>query len=232
MQFNIIPNSNLKLELKFLAPNPLNEKEWPMKMIDEKSGKITVFFENGDTCEYFLTGILKRPRLVISTTGNESLQGANVIDFGHVHCESNKRISFFIMNQTEVETKWSIYSLKPKQKNNYGYGTITKDEKEDLDKLDDPEVFIFNVTTGVIPGPSNRLIDVPKGPAIPKVRSELNETYNPTRVDVMFRPNKNVFYKTRYRLVSETGNSLEFIMKGYGSYFEDHIENTRLLINK
>jgi hypothetical protein len=232
MHFNIIPNSNLKLEVKFFPPNPINENEWPMKMIEEKNGKISAYFENKEFCEYQLVGVLKRPRLRLSTTGNESIQGSNVIDFGYVNCESSKRMSIFIMNETEVETKWSIYSVKPKPKNYYGHGTMTKDEIEDIEKTDDPEVFVFNSTSGIIQGPSNQLIDVPKGPAIPKVFNKKNENYNPVRVDVMFRPSKNVFYKTRYRLVSETGNSLEFILKGHGSYFEEHIESTRLLINK
>ena len=232
MHFNIIPNSNLKLEVKFLAPNPLNEQEWPMKMIDEKYGKIKVFFENNEFSEYHLVGVLKRPRLRISTSGNESIEGSNVIDFGYVNCESSKRMSIFIMNETEVETKWSIYSLKSKPKNYYGYGTLTKDEKEDMEKNDDPDVFIFNLTSGIVQGPSNQLIDIPKGPGIPKVFNKKNEEYNPVRVDILFRPNKNVFYKTRYRLVSETGNELDFILKGYGSYLEEHIQNTKILINK
>lgn len=232
MHFNIIPNSNLKLEVKFLAPNPSNEKEWPMRMIDETHGKITVYFENNEYSEYYLTGILKRPRLKISTTGNESIESSNVIDFGYVSCESFKRMSLFIINQTEVETKWSIYAVKPKQKNYFGHGTMTKDEKEDIEKTDDPDVFIFNVTSGVINGPSNQLIDIPKGPAVPKVYNKKDQIYNPVKVDMIFKPVKNVFYKTRYRLVSETGNSLDFILKGYGSYFEEHIDNSRIQISK
>jgi hypothetical protein len=232
MYFNIIPNSNLKLEVKFLAPNPSNEKEWPMRMINEKYGKISVYFENNDYCEYYLIGILKRPRLNISTTGNQSIEGSNVIDYGYVHCESAKRMSLFILNETEVESKWSIYSVKPKPKNYYGHGTMTKDEKEDMDKTDDPDVFIFNITSGVICGPSNQLIDIPKGPAVPRVYSKKDEIHNPVKIDIMFRPVKNIFYKTKYRLVSEYGNSLEFILKGNGSYFEEHIENSKIQIHK
>jgi hypothetical protein len=187
MIFNIIPNSNLKLDVKFIAPNPIDETEWPMTLVNEKYGKLRVTFENEEFAEYHLTAVMRRPRLKLHTTGNESIEGPNFVDFGKVNCETYKRFSLFITNETEVETKWSLNYVKFMPKKHYGHGTVTQDEKEDFEKTDDPEVFIFNITQGAIPGPSLPLINLPIGPGLPEVKVERNNRLSPVKIEVMFK---------------------------------------------
>ena len=70
--YNIIPNSNLKIDVKFIIPNVNDEKEWPMTLTNVKRGKLNVTFENGETEHYNLIAYLLRPRILMSLTGNQS----------------------------------------------------------------------------------------------------------------------------------------------------------------
>ena len=49
------------------------------------------------------------------------------------------------------------------------------------------------------------------------------EKYKPLLIKVAFHPKKNIFYKCRYKITTSTGNSIDFILKGFGSYLEEHI---------
>lgn len=139
-----MPTSNVKIDLKFLNPSPKDIKEWPMTVLNEKAGILTVTFENGDSQNFYLKGILKRPRIWISTTGNEAVIGPNLIDFKTVNVETERKANIFIMNETEVETKCTISHYLFQNKKVYGHMTISSNEQEDKDKTDDPSVFIFD----------------------------------------------------------------------------------------
>jgi hypothetical protein len=67
------------------------------------------------------------------------------------------------------------------------------------------------------------LIDLPLGPALPVVEVKKDAKYKPLCIKVMFRPKKNIFYKCRYKITTNTGNTIDFILKGNGSYLEEHI---------
>ncbi len=129
------------------------------------------------------------------------------------------------MNETDVDSNWKISYVKFKPKLVYGYGTITAAEKEDQTMLDDPSVFSFEQSEGVIYGPTDMLIDLPLGPALPKLDIFKDRKFRPLNIKVMFHPSKNVFYKCRYRIETSTGNSIDFILKGHGSYKEEDIIN-------
>jgi hypothetical protein len=191
MLFNIIPNSNLKLDIKYLCPEPSDEKAWPMTLVNEYFGKLTVAFENNEFQEYDLRATLRRPRILLSTSGNDATESQKFVDFGLVNCESNKKITLYLSNETEVLTKWTINYVKHVPKKNYGYGTTTLEEKEDITKTDDSDVFVFNVTEGLIYGPTDSLINIPLGPALPKVPNKIDEKFKPIKIDIMFKVNCN-----------------------------------------
>jgi hypothetical protein len=185
--FNVIPNSNLKIEIKAIMPDPANLQNWPITLVNEKQGKLTVSFENGEISEYYLTACLKRPRLTISTTGNDSIEGLNLIDFGKVNCESYKKSCIYLKNITEVESDWVINYIKHIPKEEYGYGTTTIAEKEDMNMIDDPDMFMFSITSGKIEGPSTILTNIPLGPGLPQVKNEKNKRFMPLKIEIMFK---------------------------------------------
>ena len=226
--YNVIPNSNLKVDVKFIIPNVNDEKEWPMTLTNVKRGKLNVTFENGETEHYNLIAYLLRPRILMSLTGNQSVESLDYIDFGYVNCSSTKIQPIYLMNDTQVDTNWAINYVKFVPKKNYGIGTITIEEKEDIDMCDDSSVFNFEISSGVIYGPTEILFDLPVGPALPRVETIKTEKYKPLLIKVAFHPKKNIFYKCRYKITTSTGNSIDFILKGFGSYLEEHIvEDTK-----
>ena len=221
--YNIIPNSNLKVDIKYIIPNVNDEKEWPMTLTNIKRGKLIVTFENGEKEHYNLIAYLLRPRILMSLTGNQSVESLDYIDFGYVNCASMKIEPIFLMNDTQVDTNWAINYVKFIPRKTYGYGTVTIEEQEDMDMCDDSSVFDFEITNGVIYGPTEVLFDLPVGPALPRVETIKSEKYKPLLIKVSFHPKKNIFYKCRYKITTSTGNSIDFILKGHGSYLEEHI---------
>ena len=185
--YNVLPKSNLKVGIKAVYPDPKKIIDWPISLVNEKHGKFTVLFENGEKNEYLLTTVLKRPRLSLSTTGNDAIEGHNYIDFSSVNCESFKKSMIYLKNLTEVESDWQINYIKHVHKKSYGYGTTTMDEKEDIRMTDDPDMFLFNITSGVIEGPSIMLTNIPLGPGLPQVENEKNKKYLPVKIEVMFK---------------------------------------------
>ena len=69
--YSIIPGSNIKLEVKYIAPNINDETEWPMTLINESFGIMKILYENGDYQEFKLKTTLKRPKISISYLSNE-----------------------------------------------------------------------------------------------------------------------------------------------------------------
>ena len=221
--YNIIPNSNLKVDIKYIIPNVNDEKEWPMTLTNIKRGKLIVTFENGEKEHYNLIAYLLRPRILMSLTGNQSVESLDYIDFGYVNCASMKIEPIFLMNDTQVDTNWAINYVKFIPRKTYGYGTVTIEEQEDMDMCDDSSVFDFEITNGVIYGPTEVLFDLPVGPALPRVETIKSQKYKPLLIKVSFHPKKNIFYKCRYKITTSTGNCIDFILKGHGSYLEEHI---------
>ena len=221
--YNIIPNSNLKVDIKYLIPNVNDEKEWPMTLTNIRQGKLIVTFENGEREHYLLTAYLLRPRILMSLTGNQSVESLDYIDFGYVNCASMKIEPIYLMNDTTVDTNWTINYVKFIPRKTYGAGTITIEEKEDMEMCDDSSVFDFDITNGVIYGPTEVLFDLPVGPLLPRVETIKSQKYKPLIIKVSFHPKKNIFYKCRYKVTTSTGNSIDFILKGHGSYLEEHI---------
>ncbi len=89
--YNISQKQNLKVEIKAITPDHKNYQEWPVNLVNEKHGKLICVFENGEIQEYYLTTVLKRPRISISITGNDAIESDKIIDFGSVNCESFKK---------------------------------------------------------------------------------------------------------------------------------------------
>lgn len=185
--YNINPKSNLKVEIKPFIPDSNNYEEWPKNLVNEKNGRLIYIFENGEFQEYHLITVLKRPRLTLSTSGSDAIESDSIIDFGAVNCESYKKSVIYIKNETDVNSDWSIKYHKPIPKKYHGYGIITKAEQEDIEMLDDPDVFLFSLTNGVIPGPSLPLMNIPLGPCLPKIDNEERDKLLPVKIEIMFK---------------------------------------------
>jgi len=101
--------------------------------------------------------------------------------------------------------------------------TTTMWEEENLEKVDDPDVFEFSIAQGSLKGKSEPLRKVPEGLIVPPVaKDEFEKQYLPCSIQVNFRPKKNVLYKSKFRFTTENGLPCDVILKGKGSYEEEH----------
>lgn len=92
-----------------------------------------------------------------------------------------------------------------------------------MEKTDDAEVFEFSVTTGTLKGKSLPLRKVPEGLLVPPVpKDEEERKYLPQTIYIKFKPKANTLYKSKFKFLCETGILCELILKGRGSYEENH----------
>jgi hypothetical protein len=63
-----------------------------------------------------------------------------------VHVDGHRTIRVFLSNTTDVTAKWKLNYVTFPKKSTVGYMTTTKWENENIEKLDDPDVFEFSVT--------------------------------------------------------------------------------------
>ena len=119
---------------------------WPNSKLNFTEGAMTIHFRNGMTQDITLEGKLLRPDLRLNITGFEPCGNENVIDFGRVHTSDHKIVTVWLANKSTVPAEWSIVYVPFPEKGYYGAKTVTKLEKENLKKVDNPDVFNFQQT--------------------------------------------------------------------------------------
>lgn len=189
--FNLAENTNLELKIAFQAPKPSETNLWALTQRMYQSGNLLINFSNGDSQNIILKAELLRPILIINNTGFEGKEeAAEMRDFGTVHIKNYKTLSLFLVNKTKVPGKWKLLYVKFPQKGLVGFATKTKLEFENEIKTDDPTVFEFSRTDGVISGPSIPMNCVPYGKALPSdytVDDNNFKNLNPECILINFR---------------------------------------------
>ncbi|EGR30726.1 hypothetical protein IMG5_124930 [Ichthyophthirius multifiliis] len=239
-KFNLVQNSNLSLKIEFQGPKANNYQEWPLTYKTYKFGKLQILFENGDQQNIELEGHLLRPLVYLNTSGIEDVEGDQIQDFDTVNINNYKSITIFLSNISQVPAKWKINNIKAIS-NRIQSATLpnmlTKEEIEDNQKVDDPSVFEFQISQGILIGPSVPVKCFPDTLALPNQKTNQiiadNKQY-PQKIMINFRvffliqfnyyyykqPRKNVLYKCKYRIIVEEGPSVDFFLRGRGTYDE------------
>ena len=65
------------------------------------------------------------------------------LDYGVCNVDKTREITIFLSNITEVTANWSLNYVKFPKKQTISKYTTTAWEEENLEKLDDPDVFDF-----------------------------------------------------------------------------------------
>jgi hypothetical protein len=156
-----------------------------------------------------------------------------LVEFGYQHIEAAmKRVRVVLVtNETPITARWRLLHVGRKRRPAHDIGNALREE-EDFRALDCKDVFEFDVSEGVLQGPSkDGLIEgthdrQPHWCPVPKAQKrgivhEDNHMYEPQRIEIVFRPTKNELYKSHFRLQVEGGPSTDFICRGCGSYDEE-----------
>jgi hypothetical protein len=215
------PEDNLQIAVKFLKPSPTDPDAWPMVPVHLIRNELLIQFVSGHTQNLILEGKLWRPKLVLASEQIDELKKLTEQDFGKVNIDHGKKIVIYISNISPVDAKWRLIYVSFPKKQNIGWKTKTTKESENETITDNPDVFIFASNEGVISGPSVPLRLTPQGPALPTAFNR-DESKLPFGLQIMFRPKEAVFYKSMYKLQVEGGPDLDFVLKGRGSYHEEH----------
>lgn len=139
-------NTSLGLLVQFMGYNPSDFKNWPNSKLNFTYGTLKIHFRNGMNQDINLEGSLLRPELYMNVTGFEPCGENHTIDFGLVHTSNHKIISVWLVNKSIVPAEWKVMYVPFPEKTYYGAKTVTKLENENLEKVDDPEVFNFHQT--------------------------------------------------------------------------------------
>lgn len=193
-------------------------------MTSERHGEVIANFDNGDSQKFLVHGKLLRPKVVLLTEKpSKNDKAMDELDFGICNVDKSRTIKVYLSNITEVTAKWKLnYITFPKTKIVSQY-TTTEWERENLQKVDDPEVFEFSIAEGDIKGKTLPLRNMPEGLCVPPVpKDEEERKYLPQPILINFRPKQNVLYKSKFRFTVANGLSCDIILKGKGSFEENH----------
>lgn len=107
------------------------------------TGKLNIYFANGDEQSFDLEGVLLRPYIHLNTSGIQNVEGPQTLEFGTVHINNKKTLQFFISNLSAVPAQWKLNYVKYINKKNLVPQTMTMLDREDQQKTDDQSVFEF-----------------------------------------------------------------------------------------
>mmetsp|Transcript_3584 Transcript_3584/g.2610 ORF Transcript_3584/g.2610 Transcript_3584/m.2610 type:complete len:224 (+) Transcript_3584:1049-1720(+) len=221
--FCLQPLKIVELHIKFKTPPPTSSEEWPLIIKNERSGELLIYFSNGQQQRLALDGLLLRPLLrLLTEKPSKNDKAWDELDFGVVNVAKWRTVKVFLSNSTEVTARWKLNYVKFPKKQTIGHSTTTPWEQENMQMTDDPDVFEFSLSDGALKGPSLPLRHAPEGMAPPVPKDEFEMAYLPQTVLINFRPKQNVLYKSKFRFLVEGGISCDVILKGKGSYEENH----------
>lgn len=115
-----------------------------MIMQSQRQGELTASFSNGDAQSFNLLGMLLRPKLMLLTEySSRNDKAQDELDFGICNVDMKRTITIFLSNITEVTANWSLNYVKFPKKQTVSKYTTTAWEDENMQKVDDPDVFEF-----------------------------------------------------------------------------------------
>ena len=145
--FSLQPLKIVELHVKFIAPKASDLTEWPNIMHNSRKGELMANFSNGDNQAFEILGQLMRPKLMLLTEySSQNDKAQDELDFGICNVDVHRNITIFLSNITEVNANWSLNYVKFPKKQTISKYTTTAWEEENLEKLDDPDVFEFALT--------------------------------------------------------------------------------------
>jgi hypothetical protein len=213
--FTLPPQSVLELKLAFTPPSQKDEtlakseaaktgKDQSLKLKRSIFGGLNIGYANGHNQEIMLRADILRPMVIVAPA---------IHKFGAVHVERPMPVTLYLSNPTVVDVEWRVRHIpweRPPRR--VGAAPIAD---EDL-PFDKPDVFKFGKVAGVIAGPSMPLRTVSaKNP-----EGLFDAARAPVPVTVSFAPEKDGYYRSRFRFVVTKGESFDVVLVGKGSYEE------------
>jgi len=147
--FCLLPGTFLDVVCKTHKPDVNDFDEWPMNLHTVKNGELIMNYSNNTSEQIVLESNLLRPKVTINIKGSKKNELAEEeFDFGTVYLdkERTKDIVMYLRNESKAGAKWTLNYVKILPKATLGHKTITRLERENIDKTDDQNVFAFSMS--------------------------------------------------------------------------------------
>lgn len=94
----------------------------------------------------------------------------------------------------------------------------TQLDYEDQSITDEKKCWKLSIDSGTVKNRSVPVHYMPTTLALPSSDDQFAETHKPIQVTVMFKPEANVLYKSKFRVSVVEGLTFDIVVKGRGSY--------------
>lgn len=240
------PKASVIVHLQFIPP-PVTQ--WTGQAITQIPGKLILHYPGGNEdqsiglqaqCFRPSIGIQLVPKLLKNVVPDDSLPWGParppIVEFDYTHVQTSMLATrqVLLFNESYVPGKWRLFHVAPLKKKPPELG-LTLAEVEEHGAADQPTVFSFDVAEGWLAGPTKdsafpyadraprpELRVMPLSRTLPSAWPHDDEfRYLPTKVTITFSPERDLLYKSRFRIQVEGGESVDFICRGCGSYDEE-----------
>jgi len=240
------PKASVLVHLQFIPP-PVGK--WDAQAITTLEGRLIMHYPGGNEDQFIglqascfrpSLGLRLVPKLLKATVPDDALPWGPArpliveFDFTHVQTTTVATREILLYNSSYVPGKWKLFHVEPHKKKPPELG-LTLAEVEEHGAEDKPTVFAFDVVEGVLAGPTKdsaypypdqaprpELRVMPLSRTLPSAWPHDDENrYLPTKVQITFSPERDLLYKSRFRIQVEGGEQLDFVCRGCGSYDED-----------
>lgn len=241
--FTLPPHMSVRIDLRFdstrlsastVAAAPTTSSRFgraaavlpPLKprLREHVDGQLLIKFTNRSVQTVALTTVILRPLVVVSPS---------VYSFGHVHVSQSRTVVLRVANPTVVPATFTVAHVPLPT-------PVSKAQTHEFERhyahyTDDPSVFAFSTTTGVVTGPTTSLQS--GGGALPTVNSTRDLgphhiVFAPVCLTVTFQATAvKTRYRSRFRFVVAHGVDFEVVLEGEGHVEERTVEdNGRSLV--
>lgn len=145
-----------------------------------------------------------------------------LIDFGVSHVKNYKKMSIYLSNPSKSTAIWNISYIKYNQsgKMKFEKALWTDVDYEDQTIIDEKKCFRLSKDSGELFANSIPIHYIPSTLALPSQDDEYASTHKPEKIDIYFKPEKNVLYKSKFIINVSYGQSYGLIVRGRGTYEE------------
>jgi hypothetical protein len=245
-ELNVPPKASVTVHLQFIPPPA---KEWGGKAITQIPGKLLLHYPGGNEDQFIALeamcykpefSLRLVPKLLKGTVPDDALPWGPPrppvveFDYSHVQASTHATRQILLSNESYIPGKWKLFHVARASKKPPELG-LTLAEVEEHGAADQPSVFSFDVVEGTLSGPTKdsaypypdraprpELRVMPLSRTLPSAWPHDDEwRYLPTKLTVTFSPERDLLYKSRFRIQVEGGEAVDFLCRGCGSYDEE-----------
>ena len=124
------------------------------------------------------------------------------IDFGTVHVKNAKIHSIYLFNPSKTDGKYTISYIKYHQSIKYKFqqSLWTNLDYQDQKIQDEKKCWKLSQDSGLVKNNTIPIHYMPGSLALPDQDDKYAQTHKPIQIQIQFKPEANVLYKSKFRI--------------------------------